>query len=133
MIDSILLQSLIVWPKRIKDKNTLKKLYISIFLKISEMISRYSERYELWEIAQGLEIFKRLHGASVLLDFQEIYENVGMKQKIDSVIDSLWDIDEEIIPLVYKEKEYWGLDWKESDGWRRLLALVKDRGADIAD
>jgi hypothetical protein len=127
MIDSILLQSLIVWPKKIEDKDTLKKVYVSVLLKIGDMVSRYSEMYDLWEIAQRLEIFKRLHGASALLEFQEIYENVGMKQEIDAVIDSLWDIDKQIIPLAYKEKEYWDLDWKESEGWRKLLALVKGR------
>jgi hypothetical protein len=133
MIDSILLQSLIIWPKKIEDKDTLKKLYVSVFLKISDMVSRYSEIYDLWEIAQGLEIFKRLHGASALLEFREIYENVGMKQKIDSVIDSLWDIDKEIMPLAYKEKEYWDLDWNESEGWRKLLALAKDKVENTAN
>lgn len=130
MIDSILLQSLIVWPKKIEDKDTLKKLYVSVFLKISDMVSEYSERHELkttWKIAQGLEIFNRLKGTLTLLEFREIYENVGMKQKIDAVIDSLWDIDKEIMPFAYKEKEYYGLDWKESEGWRKLLALVKDK------
>jgi hypothetical protein len=133
MIDSILLQSLIVWPKKIEDKDTLKKLYVSVFLKISDMVSNYSESYDLLEIAQRLETFRRLHGALTLLQFQAIYENVGMKQKIDAVIDSLWDIDKEIIPLAYKEKEYWSLDWKESDGWRKLLALVKDKVESTAD
>jgi len=32
MIDSILLQSLIVWPKKIEDKETLKKLQVSVLL-----------------------------------------------------------------------------------------------------
>ena len=50
-----------------------------------------------------------------------------MKQEIDAVIDSLWNIDKDIRHLAYKEKEVWGLDFKEDDSWRKLLTLVKDK------
>jgi hypothetical protein len=56
-----------------------------------------------------------------------------MKQEIDAVIDSLWDIDKEIMPLAYKEEGVRALDFKENDDWRKLLSLVKHKGADIAD
>jgi hypothetical protein len=136
MIDSILLQSLIVWPKKIKDKETLKKLQVSVFLKIIDMILKYSEKHkdaDLWKIRQEHEIFKRLRGSVSLLEFQAIYEEVGMKQEIDDVIHSLWNIDKDIRHLAYKEKEMWGLDLKENDDWRKLLTLIKDRVETIAD
>jgi hypothetical protein len=135
MIDSILLQSLIVWPEKIKDKETLKKLQVSVFLKIVDMIIKYSEDHKdaLWKIRQEHEIFKRLRGSASLLEFQAIYEKVGMKQEIDDVIDSLWNIDKDIRHLAYKEKEMWGLDLKEDDDWRKLLTLIKDRVETIAD
>jgi hypothetical protein len=41
-------------------------------------------------------------------------------------ISTLYDIDKDI-RLAYKEKELWGLDFKEDDDWRKLLTLVKDR------
>ena len=128
MIDSFLLQSLIVWPKKIEDKETLKKLQVSVFLKIVDMILKYSEIHkdaDFWKPRQEYEIFKRLRGAPLLLQFQAIYEQIGMKQEIDAVIDSLWNIDEDIRHLAYKEREMLGLDFKEDDGWRKLLTLVK--------
>jgi hypothetical protein len=130
MIDSILLQSLIVWPKRIEDKETLKKLQDSVFLKIVDMTLKYPERHRdtvQWKIVQEHEIFHRLRGAFSLLEFQAIYEKVGMKQEIDDIIDSLWNIDKDIRHLAYKEKEMWGLEFKKDDDWRELLTLVKDK------
>ncbi|HEU4822283.1 MAG TPA: hypothetical protein VFS97_02550 [Nitrososphaeraceae archaeon] len=62
-----------------------------------------------------------------------IYEKVGMKQEIDAVIDSLWNIDKEIRHLVYKEKELLGLDVKEGDDLRKLLTLVKNYEKTMAD
>ena len=58
---------------------------------------------------------------------------VGMKQENDAVIDSPWNINRDIRHLAYKEKEVWGLDFKEDDGWRKLLTLVKDKEKTIAD
>jgi hypothetical protein len=136
MIDSILLQSLIVWPEKIKDKRTLEKLLVSVFLKIADMILKYSKKHrdaDFWKLRQDLEIHKRLRGAGSLLYFQAIYEDAGMKQEIDDIIDSLWNIDKEIRHLAYKEKEMWGLDFNEDDDWRKLLLLIKDRGETIAD
>ena len=56
-----------------------------------------------------------------------------MKQEIDAIIDSLWNIDKDIRHLAYKEKGVRGLDFKEDDGWRKLLTLVKDKEKTIAD
>ena len=73
MIDSILLQSLIVWPKKIEDKETLKKLQVSVFLKIVDMVLKFSEKHrdaDFWKPRQEYEIFKRLRGAPSLLKFQ---------------------------------------------------------------
>ena len=56
-----------------------------------------------------------------------------MKQEIDAVIDSLWNIDKEIRHLAYKEKELLGLDFKEGDDWRKLLTLVKNNEKTMAD
>jgi|SRR5215208_7756511 len=85
-----------------------------------------SMRLCLWKLRQEYEIFKRLRGGPLLLQFQAIYEEVGMKQEIDAVIDSLWNIDKEIRHLAYKERETLGLDFKEGDDWRKLLTLIKD-------
>ncbi|MGI8831050.1 MAG: hypothetical protein ACR2IS_00265 [Nitrososphaeraceae archaeon] len=130
VIDSILLQSLIVWPKKIEDKETLKKLYVNAFSKIADIMIKFSEQHIdaiFWNISLESQIINRFHGASALVDFQEIYGNIGMKQEIDSVLNSLWNIDKDIRHLVYKEKEYLGIDFKEDDGWRKLLILVKDK------
>jgi hypothetical protein len=129
-IDSILLQSLIVWPKKIKDVETLKKLYVNAFSKIAEIMMKFSEQHidaNFWNNSLNSQIINRFHGAGALLDFQETYGNVGMKQEIDSVLDSLWNIDNGIRHLVYKEKEYLGIEFKEDDGWRKLLILLKDK------
>jgi hypothetical protein len=130
VIDSILLQSLNVWPKKIKDKETLKKLYIDAFSKIADIMIKFSEQHIdaiFWNISLESQIIDRLQGAVALLEFQQIYDNVGMKKEIDSVLDSLWNIDKDIQHLAYKEKEYLGIDFKEGDGWRRLVSLVKDK------
>jgi hypothetical protein len=128
MIDSILLQSLTIWPNLIEDKKSLKKLHVSVLSKISDMIVNYSNRYhdDLWKTGQDFEVFKRLQGGSALLQYQELFEGMEMKKEIDAVIDSLWSIDKEIRHLVYKEKDYLKLDFEDNDDWRKLLTLIKD-------
>jgi hypothetical protein len=129
MIDSILLQSLTIWPNKIVNKGTLQRFNAAILSKISDMIVNYSKSYhdDLWKTGQDFEIFKRLHGGSALLQYQVLFEGIQMKNEIDAVIDSLWSIDKDIRYLVYKEKEYLKLDLEDNDDWRKLLTLIKDK------
>jgi hypothetical protein len=47
MVDSILIRSIVKWPKRIQDKETLKKLYYTVFIKISDILIDIAEQREI--------------------------------------------------------------------------------------
>jgi hypothetical protein len=47
MVDCILLRSITEWPKRIQDKNMLKKIYRDTFTRISDMLIDVAEHHEI--------------------------------------------------------------------------------------
>lgn len=137
MIDSFLFRCILSWPKQIQDRETLKKLYHIVFIKIADMSmnfiqsctdSKFSEldllisNYHLSD-----HVFKKLGGVGSLCSYQEKFKKIGMQKEIESVIGSLWDVDKEIQQLAYKEPQIYGFNFKyRSDGWRTLLELRKE-------
>lgn len=137
MIDSFLFRCILVWPKQIQDRETLKKLYHIVFTKIADMNmnfiqSRTDSKFSDLDLLIGNyhlsdHVFKRLGGVDTIYSYQEKFKKIGMQKEIEAVIDSLWDIDKEIQQLAYKEPQIYGFNFKYiSDGWRTLLELFKE-------
>src|SRR5919202_2213604 len=110
MVDSILIRSIVKWPKRIQDKETLKKLYYTVFIKISDILIDIAEQREipsflLESTVEKLAIEKLRGGGSLYLYWQN-FRKYGIQKEIDNVIDALWNLDKEIQEIVYNDLPY---------------------------
>lgn len=127
MIDSYLLRSLIEWPRKIQNRETLKKLYDIVFTKLANILLKFTQNDEhsrFYKIYLESYLDKRIRGADFLLDLQIVFNSFGMQREIEPVIDSLWDIDQEIQQLVYKEPKLFGFNFNfKIEDWRKLLEL----------
>jgi hypothetical protein len=128
MIDSCLLQAVTRWPKIIQDKDTLRNLYEIVFTKIADMLVAFTEKQEdsaLLKRALDAHIIERIGGIRALLGYQQVYKDFKMKKEIESVIDSLWNINKDIRNSIYREPKTYGFKLDKSDDWRKLLQLCK--------
>jgi hypothetical protein len=120
-------RSLIEWPTKIKNRETIKKLYDILFTKLATILRNFTENDEysrFYEIPLDAYLIKRIRGADFLLDLQTTFNSFGMQREIEPVIDSLWDIDQEIQQLVYKEPKLFGFNFNfKIEDWRKLLEL----------
>lgn len=133
MVDSILLLSIMEWPKRIQDKESLKKLYHTVFTKIGDLLIDIAENHDTPKFCMKYSMeklaIKKLGGGGSLFKFWEKFKKYGMRQDVENVIDSLWNIDKEIQEIVYKDLAYastkLGFNFKYgSDNWRELFETL---------
>jgi hypothetical protein len=133
MVDSILIRSIVKWPKRIKDKETLKKLYYTVFIKISDMLIDIAEQHEipsfLLESTIKILALKKLRGGSSLFPYWQNFRRYGIQKETDNIIDAIWNIDKEIQEIVYQDlpliSEKVGLNFQYgSSNWRELFEAL---------
>ncbi len=133
MVDSVLLRSIMEWPKRIRDKDALKKLYQTVFTKISDMLIDIADNHEVPRFCADFSMqklaIKKLRGGGSLFEYWKKFKNYGMQQEIENVIDSLWKIDKEIQEIVYKDLAYvstkLGFNFEcRLDDWRELFETL---------
>ncbi len=134
MVDSILIRSLTEWPRRIHDRETLKKLYHTVFTKISDMLIDIAEQHEIPSFAMEYSLQKialtKLRGGA-LFEYWKKFQNYGMQQEVEKVIDALWDMDKDIQHIAYKDREYIsqerGLNFEfSSNNWRNLFEMIEN-------
>jgi hypothetical protein len=133
MVDSVLLTSIMEWPKRIQDKEDLKSLYQTAFTKIVDMLLEIAEYHETPKSIMNYDMrklaIKKLEGGGSLFKYWEKFKGYGMRQEIEKVIDSLWNIDKPIQPIVYKDLEYVSTQIRSSfknelGNWRELFETL---------
>jgi hypothetical protein len=133
MVDSILIRSIVKWPKRIQDKETLKKLYYTVFVKISDILIDIAEHHEIPSFLLESTIeklaIKKLKGGGSLFRYWQNFKKYGIQTEIDNVIDALWNIDKEIQEMVYKDLPHIsknvGLNFQYgSNNWRGLFEAL---------
>jgi hypothetical protein len=133
MVDSVLLRSVMEWPKRIQDKDALKKLYHIVFTKISDMLIDIADNHEIPRFCVDFSMqklaMKKLRGGGSLFEYWKKFKNYGMKQEIENVIDSLWKIDKELQEIVYQDLAYLstklGVNFKCGlNEWRELFETL---------
>jgi hypothetical protein len=135
MTDAYLLQSTAIWPKIIKDRETLKNLYIYVFKKIADMQIYLFETLKSTNIGSHgdmsdiiIPYFEtRLNMTSRLNSYMDVYARFDMQKEIEMLIDSLWEIQGGLRPRIYPEPRLYGWDYKYGvDDWRKLLKLQKE-------
>jgi hypothetical protein len=135
--------AILKWPKKIKDKEVLTKLYATVFSRMAEILTRFSESFQ---ISYGLPKFGRATTSDafspILQTFvistfllrtaklKQVYES-GQKHKIakevEAVLDIVWKISFDVYP-------YSDLDIKlppqlleELKDWRKALTYHEFR------
>ena len=103
LVGMYVLRSLSIWPKKIKDKEVINKLYTEVFnrlqeiqLKLTSELFAPSDEFGLYDIAvEGLFELKpdesdtRAHA----------FHRIGVDKQFESVLDSLWEISNKSIPF----------------------------------
>jgi hypothetical protein len=145
------LSSIVLWPGKIRDKDTLYKLYTMIFRRIVDTYFRISEILSSLKpsIANAnITILKskfldRLlslppHDSNGVartmtdkfIQYYGTFCNFGMEKQIETVLNHLWDITSEYRDYLYTEGWLsYSSDYKYEDGWKKLIELKKQHVA----
>jgi hypothetical protein len=135
MTDAYFLYSTTVWPMIIKDRETLKKLYVFVFGKIADL------QIYLFDVLRSIKIGNhgdmsdiiipsieaRLNMTSRLNRCIDAYAKLDMQNELEVVIDSLWKIGGSLRYRIYPEPLIfgWNFDYG-SDDWRKLFKIQKE-------
>jgi hypothetical protein len=103
LVGMYVLRSLSIWPKKIKDKDVISKLYTEVFdrlqeiqLKLTSELFAPSDEFRLYDIAvEGLFELK----GDELFSVAEAFHGIGVDKQFESVLDSLWEISNKSIPF----------------------------------
>jgi Fe2+ or Zn2+ uptake regulation protein len=129
--------AILKWPKKIKDKEILTKLYATVFSRMVEILSRLSESFQ---ISYGLPKFGRatikdafspILQTFVISTFllrtaklKQVYES-GQKHKIakemESVLDIAWKISFDVYPYSDLDIDLLPRQLEELKDWRKAL------------
>jgi hypothetical protein len=144
------ISSIVLWPGKIRDKDTLYKLYTMIFRRIVDTYFRISEILSTLKpsIANAnITILKSKFLDRLLsfphdsdgvartmtdkfIQYYDTFCNFGMEKQIEPVLNHLWDITSEYRDYLYTEGWLsYGSDYKYEDGWKKLIELKKQHVA----
>jgi hypothetical protein len=142
IIDSYVVHATLVWPHKIKDKQSLAKTYTVIFGKLASMqllLSKFLLSVGTRALAYvsnmiGLSTGSKLSHVECMSVCLRLYEGFEMKQQVELIFDLLWEINSDILDLVYQleypsQQEKWKqlmeMDtynvYKPSDTYRKIL------------
>ena len=142
--------SIVLWPGKIRDKDTLYKLYTMIFRRIVDTYVQISEILSSLKpsIANAnITILKskfldRLislpHDSDGVartmtdkfIQYYGAFCNFGMEKQIETVLNHLWDITSEYRDYLYTEGWLsYSSDYKYEHGWKKLIELKKQHMA----
>jgi hypothetical protein len=135
--------AILKWPKKIKDKDVLTKLYSTVFSRMVEILTRFSESLQ---VSYGLPKFGRatikdafspILQTFVITTFllrtaklKQVYES-GQKHKIakevESVLDIVWKISFDVYPYSDLDIKLTPQQLEELKDWRKALRYYESR------
>ena len=103
LVGMYILRSLAIWPKKIRNKEILNKLYTEVFnrlqeiqLKLTSKLFAPSDEFGLYDVAvESLFVLKPFDLDTIGMNFYRI----GVDKQIELVLDSLWEISNKSIPF----------------------------------
>ena len=134
MVNFYNVYSILLWPKKIQDKDALKDLYTVVFTKIANMQVRIIEILKSInpnEVAEAnitvlnSKFLDSLYATRNIIEYYEIFSKFEMQKEIEPVLDSMWKINSEYKQNAYPEPMLYGWDFRERDDWRKLIELQK--------
>ena len=134
MVNVYNVYSILLWPKKIQDKDTLKKLYTVVFTKIANMQVRIVEILKSINPSLVAEanitvlnskFLDSLYATRNMIEYYKTFRKFEMQKEIESVLDSMWKINSEYKQNAYPEPVLYGWDFGATDDWRKLMELQK--------
>jgi hypothetical protein len=134
MVNVYTAYSILLWPKKIQDKDTLRELYTVVFTKIANMQVRTVEILRSLypsEVAQvniiilNARFLDNVYARKNIVEHHETFIKFGMQKEIESVLDTMSKINPKYKKNAYYEPVIYGWDFGEGDDWRRLMKLLQ--------
>jgi hypothetical protein len=132
IMESYIIRSTMVWPRRIKDEDVLRRLIAIVFVRITNLISHHVPKITVEDTDYFSDMFMsfKLQGTKYLKQFTEFSKKFGLEKEIDPVLDDIWNMNKEVQLFAYPEPRL--LFWKGfnygKDDWRKLLEVVDKHG-----
>jgi hypothetical protein len=131
VLGTYIVSCMFTWSDRIKDKETLNKLYSVVFLKIGEIQSKLSESFSSSDNnISKVQIFDSMSYNLLLLlptHLNVIFKNFqmfGLTKQIEPILDSLWKTNSHFIPLALRSYSYPELQKLDNfKDWRKVVKV----------
>jgi hypothetical protein len=124
-----LIRSMILWPKKIENRNILNKAYSMLFSKIASIrvliAQAFKDSYSkiLHEKFENITM-SRMYMTRSLLKHIDIFKGLNMEKESEELMESIWNILKECKDDAFPEPLIYGWEFDyENDGWKRLVQL----------
>ena len=129
IINAYMLRSMILWPKKIKDKDILYKLYSIVFNKIADIRKVMHQALSSFHGGRFNQHFvnyvmSNTYATQNLLKHMQVFKDSGMEKEAEPLFGSMWKIYKECKEWAYPEPLLYGWNFDyNNDSWKKFVEL----------
>jgi hypothetical protein len=122
--------SIIEWPKKIKNKEDLKKLISFTLNKLADLRLRLSNTFrqtfsEPYSQLGNLSSLRNIYATELLEESVGRFNEANLQKESERLISSIWKIHEDINGWAFPEPGLYKWDFSYNEGYKRFLDLCK--------
>ena len=137
LMQCLLLKTMIVWPKIIRKEEIINKLNSLVFTEISNIVSNYSNFYNIKLLKSNIhdvnynpnisdELTKLENNILYFAFFLLMCKKIGIDKEYENVVDRIWLINSDVQMYLHPEARRYNLGYEYGkDDWRKYLRLYK--------
>ena len=137
LMQCLLLKTMIVWPKIIRKEEIINKLNSLVFTEISNIVSDYSNFYNIKLLKSNIhevnynpnisdELAKLENNILYFAFFLLICKKKGIDKEFENVVDKIWLINSDVQMYLHPEARRYNLGYEYGkDDWRKYLRLYR--------
>ena len=128
IVNVYLLRSVILWPKKVQDKDVLKKLYSIVYTKIADISLRLSEVLKLHSALDYSPLFytntwRNVYATENFAKHVKLFKDSNMEKESELLLNSIWNVYDECKESAFPEPRLYAWNYNFNEGWKKFVEL----------
>jgi len=126
IVNVYLLRSVILWPKKVQDKDVLKKLYSIVYTKIADISLRLSEMLKLHPALDYNPLiytnaWRNVYATENFAKHVKLFKDSNMEKESEPLLNSIWNVYDECKESAFPESRLYNWDYNFNEGWKKFV------------
>ena len=128
IVNVYLLRSVILWPKKVQDKDVQKKLYSIVYTKIADISLRLSEVLKLHPALDYNPLiytnaWRNVYATENFAKHMKLFKDSNMEKESEPLLNSIWNVYDECKESAFPEPRLYAWNYNFNEGWKKLVEL----------